>query len=111
MNVAGATHRLESGWYLRVWGSRPPSSATLLCENKMAKFNVILPIAGSIVVNVDAEDEDEAIELAMQQASFSVECGSGTDCEELEVFETLVPHGNKCYAPISEASAHRKSKR
>lgn len=37
LNLDGSRHRLESGWYHKVWGSAPQVSATFSPETVMAK--------------------------------------------------------------------------
>lgn len=57
----------------------------------MKTYSVQIPIGGHAIVTVDAEDEDSAIELAMENLSI----------ENIENWEPLhkVNQGNVCYFP------------
>lgn len=57
----------------------------------MKTFNVVIPIAGHAYVEVEAEDEEAAIEKAMEEVSR----------EDIEDWENLhqFNRGNICYCP------------
>lgn len=63
----------------------------------MPKYVVTLPVSGYCIVDVEAENEDAAIEVAMEVASQ----------EHLESWQThkRIVYGNVCSAEVNEASA------
>lgn len=64
----------------------------------MRKFSVAVPMTGVFFVEVDAEDEEKAIDLAMQK-DFKIE-----DLENWEIHRYIV-RGNVFYGDYSEAEA------
>lgn len=62
------------------------------------KYEVDIPIAGFIYVEVEAESKKEAIELAMNME------WNDDDIQELDKYEKLV-EGNVCYTYHSKATA------
>lgn len=64
----------------------------------MPKYNVMLPVAGYVSCEVEAESEDEAIEKA-KDVDFST-----SDIEEWNVYVDLMK-GNVCQAEYVEAVA------
>lgn len=64
----------------------------------MRQFAVTLPVAGSIVVFVDAETEEEALSVAFEQQDWRVETGDNTEAGEFETMKHIA-RGNVCYAP------------
>ncbi len=64
----------------------------------MKTYDVVLPVAGSAYVSVEAESEEAAIEKAMEKVSLS-------DIEEWEALRQF-SRGKVCYCPRPwEASA------
>lgn len=57
----------------------------------MAQWNVVLPIAGNVEVSVEAQDENSAIETALEIATLDDVSG----WEALREFN----QGNVCYCP------------
>lgn len=71
----------------------------------MSKYNVILPFAGYVNVEVEADSEEDAIEEAQSSASLNIENGNHeTDLREWEFYDKLI-EGNFCYVSEYEASA------
>ena len=73
----------------------------------MKKWTVELPLAGSVIVNdVEAENEQAAIDAAFQLADFKC---VATDPNRVEVGEMdvyrRITQGNVLHAPVNEASA------
>lgn len=64
----------------------------------MKKYNVTIPIAGSYTVEVEAEDEEGAIDEALERQ------GDADLDIEWEAMQEIC-RGNVCYAPVWEASA------
>lgn len=64
----------------------------------MKKYNVTIPIAGSYTVEVEAEDEEGAIDEALERQG-----DADLDIEWEAMHE--ICRGNVCYAPVWEASA------
>lgn len=56
-------------------------------------YSVALPIAGHIYVDVEAEDEDSAIAVALER-EFQTK-----DIENWEIMERGFTRGNVCYCP------------
>jgi len=54
-------------------------------------YDVLIPIAGHVFLTVEAESEEEAIELGMERASLE-------DIEEWTTLERF-SEGNVCYCP------------
>lgn len=67
-------------------------------------FDVEVPVAGYVTVEVEANSPKEAIEKAMEK-EFPVE--GLNEITDLEKYEKLV-EGNVFYAPCSEARASEK---
>ena len=68
----------------------------------MSKYGVLVPLVGSVYVEVDADSEEEAIENAIQ-ADFTIKFESeDVQLEEFELVDKVV-EGNICYAPLHEA--------
>lgn len=69
----------------------------------MSLKNVILPIAGMVVVRVEADSDEEAIEKAINSGwSIDFNSDDGVELLEIDAFEKIV-QGNICYAPQWEA--------
>jgi hypothetical protein len=64
----------------------------------MKKYRVDLPIAGYISLEVDAENEDDAIEKALDSE------WTHDDIQELDAYKRLV-QGNVCYTWHTRAEA------
>lgn len=64
----------------------------------MGFYTVRLPIAGSVTVEVEANTEAEAIEMAISSG------WTTDDIDECDAYEYLV-RGNVVYAPVWKASA------
>ena len=60
-------------------------------RREMARFEVLLPIAGHAIVEVDADDEADAIEKAFEVVS-------NKHIEDWEAMESFM-RGNTCYCP------------
>ena len=68
----------------------------------MSKYGVLVPLVGSVYVEVDADSEEEAIENAIQ-ADLTIKFESeDVYLEEFELVDKVV-EGNICYAPLYEA--------
>ncbi len=65
----------------------------------MKEYDVALPIAGVIYVTVEAEDEEDAINKALQKEDLKLE-----DVETWDVYRMLV-EGNCMHASPNEAEA------
>lgn len=65
----------------------------------MKKWEVLLPVAGHVAVEVEAENEEEAIEKALRSENITNE-----DIQEWDVFKKII-EGNVCHAPLWEAEA------
>ena len=72
----------------------------------MAKYEVCIPFAGYLTGEVDAENEKEAIEIALEQCSFHVlvDDACGFECAEVDAI-SAISSGNVNHAPLNEASA------
>ena len=70
----------------------------------MSRWRVTMPVAGSIIVEVEADSEEAAYDAAYEQADVQLSCRDDTEAGELEVMKRLVS-GNACYAPVVRASA------
>ncbi len=71
----------------------------------MSEYCVVVPVAGAMNINVEADSEEEAIEKAMN-ASWSAKVKSddkdiSMDFLELDLYEKL-SEGNVSYAPYNE---------
>lgn len=62
----------------------------------MKRFQVTYPVAGSVTIEVDAEDRSDAIDRGMDLAYEAVDRG---EFEELDVYSKLV-EGNVVYASV-----------
>ncbi len=76
----------------------------------MEKFNVRLPFNGIISVQVEAENEEEAIENALSNDDITLDLKSnnGYQIEEWGIFETLLK-GNVWYGVSYEADAEKSN--
>lgn len=63
------------------------------------EYNVCIPITGVVWVTVEADSEDEAIELAMDSPDLTVD-----NIEEWETHKRICD-GNVLYAQVNEAYA------
>ncbi len=63
---------------------------------------VTLPVAGSVIVFVEAENEAAALSAAFDQQDWRVETGENTEAGEFDAFKSIV-RGNVCSAPCWEA--------
>jgi hypothetical protein len=70
----------------------------------MSRWRVTMPVAGSIIVEVEADSEEAAYEAAYEQADVQLDCQGDTEPGELEVLKNIT-RGNVCYAPVWHASA------
>ena len=70
----------------------------------MKQYSVTLPVAGSITVYVEANSEDEAVDLAFEQQDWRVVTGEGTEAGEEWEAMRRIGSGNVCYAPCREYS-------
>ena len=59
----------------------------------MKKYDVLLPIAGHISVQVEAESEKDAIKRALEASDFSLD-----DIQDWKAIEQF-SKGNVCYCP------------
>jgi len=64
----------------------------------MPTYNVMLPITGKLYVEVEADDEDDAIQKALN-ADFTIE-----NVEELEAHD-MICQGNVFYGMANDAEA------
>jgi hypothetical protein len=64
----------------------------------MKKYGVEIPIAGYVYIEVEAENKEEAIEIALETE------WSNDDIEELDTYNKLV-EGNVCYTYHTRATA------
>lgn len=64
----------------------------------MKKYGVYVPIAGYIYKEVEAESEEEAVDLVFEEGY------EENDIQEMEMHEQLV-QGNVCYANMTRAYA------
>ncbi len=63
----------------------------------MKKYTVVIPIAGSISIEVEAEDKRRAIDAAWTKID-----AEAADAGEVEwEFLTRIAEGNVCYAPVT----------
>ncbi len=69
-----------------------------MSDNKK-KWSVALPVAGTLYKEVEAETEEETIEIALESMY-----DPASDTFEWEAMRTIVS-GNCCHAPTFEASA------
>lgn len=69
-----------------------------MSKEQKKKWHVALPISGVIYIEIEAEDEESAIDAALEQ-SFNTK-----DIAEWETHRDLV-RGNVCYANTTRASA------
>lgn len=69
----------------------------------MAKFDVTLPFAGYLYVQVEAKDKEHAIEMAFEEVGDNISIRASGSVE-LGEFETLkhITRGNVCYAPRND---------
>jgi hypothetical protein len=67
----------------------------------MAKYSVLIPIAGSIEVEVEADDEESAVQAALA-TEFTEEDLQSLTWESME----HICQGNVCYAPTWSAEAN-----
>jgi len=70
----------------------------------MKQYSVTLPVAGSITVYVEAESEEQAVDLAFEKQDWHVETGEGTEAGEHWEAMKRIGSGNVCYAPCREMS-------
>ena len=72
----------------------------------MKVYQVTIPIAGSIYVDVEAEDEEEAKEKALNR-SWSISLTSDDNSVSLGELEPLehICQGNVCFAPVWDIEA------
>lgn len=68
------------------------------------RWSVAVPFTGVVYVEVEADDEDAAIDAAMDEASLMGDDGRINDTIEWEAHRHVV-RGNVCYAHTREASA------
>ncbi|WP_142413088.1 hypothetical protein [Hathewaya massiliensis] len=67
----------------------------------MGTYKVSIPFTGIACIEVEAENEKEAIKEGFEKVDFD------RDCEEIE-FHTKVVEGNVFYGLLDEAYAERK---
>jgi hypothetical protein len=67
-------------------------------------YYVKIPFAGYVGLEVEADDEESAIEAALDKAAMTCEGRDGTEVQEWEFLEYVV-QGNVCAAPLWEAEA------
>jgi len=73
----------------------------------MPKFDVIMPFAGYLTGQVEADDEESAIAKAMEWGfRIMPDVDSDCECDEVELLRH-VTQGNICYAPCNEAHAEK----
>lgn len=70
----------------------------------MAKYAVDLPFAGYLIVYVEADSAEAAINAALETASATVTGDGDTECGEWETLRTIT-RGNVCSAPLNDARA------
>jgi hypothetical protein len=70
----------------------------------MKSWQVTLPVAGYVIVEVEAETEAEAISKALDTAEFDMTDSETTTCHEFEAHEKLF-EGNVSYVWTTKASA------
>lgn len=70
----------------------------------MKTYYVKIPFAGYVGLEVQAEDEDAAIDAALDAAALTCEGRDGTEVQEWEFLGQIV-QGNVCYAPLFYAEA------
>jgi hypothetical protein len=76
----------------------------------MKTYNVELPLVGSLLVVVEADNPEEAIEKALRE-DWRIEITEGKGVVELgDIFETprYANRGNICSLPCSEATAEEE---
>ena len=61
----------------------------------MKNYEVMIPVTGYIYVDVEAENEDEAVDMAMQSDDISLD-----NIAEWEVHRHVI-QGNVCYALLN----------
>jgi hypothetical protein len=71
------------------------------------QYAVTLPVAGSIMVWVEAASEEEALDLAFEKQDWSIETGESTEAGEFESLKRIVT-GNCCHAPCWEYSVEEQ---
>ena len=71
----------------------------------MKQYTVTLPVAGSVQVYVEAENEKAAIDAALESADFRVNGGKNTEPGEEWAVLRRITSGNVCHAPVWEAEA------
>ena len=69
----------------------------------MPKFSVTMPIAGFAYLEVDADNDRDALEKFYEQCDLSV--GGNSNIEELEYYERLVS-GNVCHTYHTEVEVY-----
>jgi hypothetical protein len=63
----------------------------------MKKYTVVIPIAGSITIEVEAKDSMSAMDAAWVKID-----AEGADAGEVTwEFRTRIAEGNVCYAPVT----------
>lgn len=67
------------------------------------KYYVTLPVCGSITVEVEAENESEAVNKDHEEQDWRIESGENTEPGEFESMNEVCL-GNVCHAPCSEYS-------
>ena len=75
----------------------------------MKTFSVILPVATSVNVAVEAETAEKAIEKAMElDLRFSVTGEGQPELGEELVMPKVITQGNYFFGPVNEASAEEE---
>lgn len=72
----------------------------------MKRYDVTLPVVGQVVVTVEAEDEESAIEAALGLDPFPINADgvNGAEIIELNTVRRVVT-SNVLHAPLNEAEA------
>ena len=70
----------------------------------MAKYAVDLPFAGYLIVYVEADSKESAIEAALAGADAKIIGEGDTQCGEWETLRAIT-RGNVCNAPLNDARA------
>lgn len=73
------------------------------------QYTVTLPVAGSIMVFVEAHSKEEAVDLAFEQQDWRVVTGEGTEAgEEWEAMRSF-GRGNVSYVRFTEMVVEEES--
>lgn len=73
----------------------------------MGIYHVTVPIAGAIVIEVDADNKPQAIQKALEVEWIkNIEPADGVECLELNTYKKLF-EGNVSHVDYSEAEAQR----